>query len=497
MFSSWIQTAKPWSSVKKPKNVARAHVHLIGPGSSKGLLASLIETHKAGWDTDQILQNEKEWLNFQGEEGPVWILKPNPGAGSSHQGRLDESLYAKSRDLFGTVAASLKSPGVKEVVIHFHAITDDMELGAYVGLDIATYSYKDSDKTFKSLSSKALFIEKGKNELSESILDRASVLAAAVNVARHAVNSPPNLMTPELFVQFARKLKFSKQSTLTVWNEQKLKTEKCNLLLAVGQGSANPPRLLRISYRPKKKSSRAPVALVGKGITFDTGGLDIKPSAGMRMMKKDMGGAASTLALAYWVDKSGYDHPVDFYMALAENAVDGNAMRPSDVYIARSGAAVEIDNTDAEGRLVLADALDVAVSMKPEPEVVVDLATLTGACRVALGVEMAGLFSNDDDLAEEISRSGQKAGDLNWRLPMLERYFAAYSSPFADFKNAGESFGGAITAALFLQKFVRGKKWAHLDMYSWTDKAVGPFHAAGGNAQSVQSLVEWLESRGG
>lgn len=494
MMSSWVETAKAWSSVKKPKNVARAHVHLIGSGS-KGLVSSLVEAHKAGWDTDLLLQNEKEFMSFQGEEGPVWILSPRAGAGVSHHGRLDESLYAKCRDLLGTVAASLKAPGAKEVVLHLHSTSDDMEVGAFAGLDIASYSYKDSDKTFKSLSSKALFVDKVGGEWDQSLVERARVLAASVNIARHAVNSPPNLMTPEFFVQFARKLKFSKNSTITVWNEQKLKTEKCNLLLAVGQGSANPPRLLRISYRPKKKSSKAPVAIVGKGITFDTGGLDIKPSSGMRMMKKDMGGAASTLALAHWVDKIGYAHPVDFYMALAENAVDGNSMRPSDVYIARSGAAVEIDNTDAEGRLVLADALDVAVSMKPEPEVVIDLATLTGACRVALGVELAGLFSNDDDLAEEINRAGQKAGDMNWRLPMLERYFAAYSSPFADFKNAGESFGGAITAALFLQKFVRGKKWAHLDMYSWTDKAVGPFHAAGGNAQSVQSLVEWLESR--
>lgn len=494
MMSSWVKTAKAWSTVKKPKNVARAHVHLIGNGS-KGLVSSLVEEHKAGWDADALLQNEKEFMNFQGEEGPVWIMSPKPGAGVSHQGRLDESLYAKCRDLLGTVAASLKTPGVKEVVLHLHGTSDDMEIGAYAGLDMASYSYKEPDKTFKSLSSKALFINKVDGEWDESLVERARVLAASVNVARHAVNSPPNLMTPELFVQFARKLKFSKNSTITVWNEARLKQEKCNLILAVGQGSANPPRLLRISYRPKKKSSKAPVAIVGKGITFDTGGLDIKPSSAMRMMKKDMGGAASTLGLAHWVDKSGYPHPVDFYMALAENAVDGNAMRPSDVYIARSGAAVEIDNTDAEGRLVLADALDVAVSQKPEPEVVVDLATLTGACRVALGVEIAGLFSNDDDLAEEINRAGQKAGDMNWRLPMLERYFAAYSSPFADFKNAGESFGGAITAALFLQKFVRGKKWAHLDMYSWADKAVGPFHAAGGNAQSVQALVEWLETR--
>lgn len=494
MLSSWVITAKSWGSVKKPKNVARAHVHLIGSGS-KGLVGSLIDSHGAGWDAETLRQTEKEWMMFQGSEGPVWVLKPNAPAGTSHQGRIDESLYAKCRDLFGTVAAALKSSAVKEVVVHLHGTTDDMEIGAFAGFDIASYSYKDSEKTFKSLAQKALFINKAGGEFDETLLERAQLRASSVNVARHLVNSPPNLMTPELFVQFAKKLKFSAQSTVTVWNEAKLKTEKCNLLLAVGQGSVNPPRLLKISYRPRKKSTRAPIAFVGKGITFDTGGLDIKPSAAMRLMKKDMGGAASTLGLAYWVDKSGYEHPVDFYLALAENSVDGNSMRPGDVYQARSGATVEIDNTDAEGRLVLADALDVAVSAKPEAEVVINMATLTGACRVALGVEVAGLFSNDDELAEELNRAGQKAGDLNWRLPLMDRYFAAYSSPFADFKNAGESFGGAITAALFLQKFVRGRKWAHLDMYSWSDKVVGPFHHAGGNAQSVQALIQWLETR--
>ncbi|MFN8790987.1 MAG: leucyl aminopeptidase family protein [Bdellovibrionales bacterium] len=494
MVSSWIATAKTWSPHQKKKNVARAHVHLVGSAKA-GLVSSLVELHQAGWDAETLQQSEKEWLSFQGSEGPVWILKPNAPSGQTHLGRLDESLYAKSRDLLGTVTAALKVAAVREVVLHFHETSDDMELGALVGLDMACYSYKDSEKTFKSLQSKTLFLNKGDGELDENLLKRSQVRAASVNIARHLVNTPPNLMTPEHFVQLARKLKFSASSKISVWNESKLKSEKCHLILAVGQGSANPPRLLKISYRPRKKSRRAPVAFVGKGITFDTGGLDIKPSSGMRLMKKDMGGAASTLALAYWVDKSGYEHPVDFYCALAENAVDGNAMRPSDVYQARSGATVEIDNTDAEGRLVLADALDVAVSSKPEVETVIDMATLTGACRVALGVELAGLFSNDDDLAEELNRAGQKAGDMNWRLPLMERYFSAYSSPFADFKNAGESFGGAITAALFLQKFVRGKKWAHLDMYSWTDKAVGPFHAAGGNAQSVQALIEWLESR--
>jgi len=217
----------------------------------------------------------------------------------------------------------------------------------------------------------------------------------------------------------------------------------------------------------------------------------------MRLMKKDMGGAAAVLALAYWADQSGYQAPCDFYLALAENSVDAKAMRPSDLYTSRAGHIVEIDNTDAEGRLVLADVMDVAVTQKgaDEPEVIVDVATLTGAIKVALGAEIAGLFCNDDALALQLQKAGQRAGDLNWRMPLLNRYFSSLSSNFADFKNSADGFGGAITAALFLEKFCGGKKWAHLDVYSWNDKTTGALSFAGANGQPVQALIEWLKSR--
>lgn len=508
MFPSWIMQAKPAtilltkrSASKGPRrktknsglNVSKAHIYLLGE-SEAGLLKTLADEQGVGWEKEQARDSEKEWVTFQGEQGPVWVLRPKESLVSHHSGLLGESLYAKCRDSLGTVAASLKNLNADEVHLHFIGTNDDMELGAFVGLEMASYAYKDTQKTFKSLSDSKLIYHK-KTSLEDSLIRRASLRAGAVNIARHLVNTPPNLKTPQLLAQTVRGLKWSKQSKVEVWNETRLKAEKCNLILATGQGSPSSPCLIKISYRTRKKSDKPLVAFVGKGITFDTGGLDIKPSNAMRMMKKDMGGAASTVALAYWVDHTQYEGPVDFYLAIAENAVDGNSMRPGDVYTSRSGQRVEIDNTDAEGRLVLADALDVAATSKPNPEVIIDMATLTGACRVALGVELAGLFSNDDDLAEEISRAGQRSGDMNWRLPLVERYFSSYSSAFADFKNAGESFGGSITAALFLQRFVRGKKWVHLDMYGWTDKAVGPLHFAGGNGQSVQALISWLEER--
>ena len=240
-----------------------------------------------------------------------------------------------------------------------------------------------------------------------------------------------------------------------------------------------------------------PVAFVGKGVTFDSGGLDIKPSSGMRLMKKDMGGAAAVAGLAMWAHRVNYSKPLDFYLALAENSVDGKSFRPSDVITARNGLQVEIHNTDAEGRLVLADALDVAVTQTKadEPEMVIDVATLTGAIKVALGADLAGLFTNDDDLAEKLSQAGQAAGDLSWRMPLLSKYNGASSSHFADMVNAVDGFGGAITAALFLEKFVKQKSWAHLDIYAWTEKATGSLQAAGGNAQGLYCLIEFVKNK--
>ncbi|MGZ3690904.1 MAG: leucyl aminopeptidase family protein, partial [Pseudobdellovibrio sp.] len=316
---------------------------------------------------------------------------------------------------------------------------------------------------------------------------------------RHLVNLPPNDINPATIEALIKKdLQFNAAAVkIDVWDAKKLDQENMHLHLAVGKGSDTPPRMVHIKYRPKKKSSKKPIAFVGKGITFDTGGLDIKPSAGMRLMKKDMGGAAAVIGLAYWAIQSKYDRACDFYLALAENSVDAKSMRPSDVYKSRAGFLVEIDNTDAEGRLVLADVMDVAAKQAgaDAPEYLIDLATLTGAIKVALGADVAGLFSNDDKLATQLQNAGQATGEPNWRMPLVQKYFSSMSSNFADFKNSGEGFGGAITAALFLEKFCNGVKWAHLDIYSWTDKVQGPFAAAGASGQPVQSLIHWLKTQ--
>jgi len=207
-----------------------------------------------------------------------------------------------------------------------------------------------------------------------------------------------------------------------------------------------------------------------------------------------MGGSAAVLGTAMWAVASGLKVNLDVYLALAENSVSDKSFRPSDVVTARNGMSVEIHNTDAEGRLVLADALDVAVKQKTKPRAVVDVATLTGAIKVALGAQLAGLFANDSKLSSALSSAGSQAGDLMWSMPLYRKYSSQMSSNFADMVNATDGFGGAITAALFLEKFVADVPWAHLDIYAWKDAPDGCWLEAGGSGQSILALAAFLKA---
>ncbi|HEY8272439.1 MAG TPA: leucyl aminopeptidase family protein [Pseudobdellovibrionaceae bacterium] len=498
-FKSWLES---FLINKEPKNKSAntGYVYYLGTSEDpkgKTKFLSLTEEHALSWQLTELKKNEREMVFFVGVKGPVWIVRPRRKLDSvQHQGLLEESDYAFSRDLFGGLLGHFKAHALEQIRIEYIDTDFEPELGSLVGLGMSSYNFRQIHE-LKPQNWPEVFLLKSSGDFDKSTLHQAQARARSVNIARHLVNLPPNELNPKTFVDFAKKLGLPVSMKIAVWDAARLKKEKMGLLLAVGQGAEFGPYLLHLKYRPAKKTSLKPMAFVGKGVTFDSGGLDIKPSAAMRLMKKDMGGAASVLALASWVADIKYPGPCDFYIALAENAVDAKAFRPSDVFIARNGLSVEIDNTDAEGRLILADALDVAASQTGanEPEAVINVATLTGAIKVGLGAEIAGLFSNDDELADSLNTAGYRAGDLNWRMPLYNKYFSEMSSPFADFKNSGGGFGGAITAALFLQKFVRGKKWAHLDIYSWTDKAQGALSAQGGNGQPVQALIEYLESR--
>lgn len=461
-------------------------------GNKQKNLQALVETHALDFQIDELSKSDGKNIHFVGRNGPVWIVFESVQTATDHAGLLNESSYAFARDQFGLIFGQIKNLKLKSVSIYFQGAAAEAAEGAIVGLELASYGFL---KLLKPPAEKTESIKIQLN-IKPDVLKSALKKASAVQLSRHLVNLPPNLINPATVEKIVHDLPFSKNTRINVWDEKKCEQEGMGLLLAVGAGSATSPRLIHIKYRPVKAKAKKPIAFVGKGITFDTGGLDIKPSSAMRLMKKDMGGAASVLALAYWVDSIKYDRPCDFYLALAENSVDGFSMRPSDVYKSRAGFLVEIDNTDAEGRLVLADAIDVAVKQKgaDEPEYVIDIATLTGAIKVALGTDVAGLFSNDDKLAQQLTLAGQRSGELNWRMPLVQKYFSSMNSQFADFRNSGESFGGAITAALFLQKFANGKKWAHLDVYCWSDKTNGALAAGVASGQPVQSMIEWLES---
>lgn len=457
---------------------------------------ALIKRQGPGWQTPQLLKGDKEAYHFVSRKGPEWVLARKKRQGPvSHGGLLEESVYGWHRDQLGSVISLMKAYQTSDLVIEFVETSKDQELGVLVGLEIAHYNFKSVWNEEKPTVQ--IHLKKSKDLGIKDVIQEASHRGQAINLARHLVNLPANVVNPVSVAELSEGLfKKSKNVELTVWSEAQLKKEKMNLMLAVGQGSPTPPRLVHIRYRPTGAKNK-PFALVGKGVTFDTGGLDIKPSSGMRLMKKDMGGSASVLGVTFYLIESKSPVAFDTYLALAENSVDGNSFRPGDIIQARNGLQIEIHNTDAEGRLVLADALDVAVTQsgKNEPQAVIDVATLTGACRVALGAEIGGLFGNADELTRKIQEMSQKAGDLLWQLPLYGRYAAGMASPFADAVNAVDGFAGPITAALFLEKFVKQKPWIHLDCYCWSDKGGGAMTSSGGNGQAVQTLIEFFKSQ--
>jgi leucyl aminopeptidase len=322
-------------------------------------------------------------------------------------------------------------------------------------------------------------------------LDRVRAIVDGVWLGRDLINTPANDMGPDELEAAARALATLHSATATTTIGDDL-AKNFPLIHAVGRASPRAPRLVDIRWRRAKSAKTAPkVTLIGKGICFDTGGLDLKPSTGMLIMKKDMGGAAAALALGHMIMALGLDLDLRILISIAENSVAGNAFRPLDVITSRSGRTVEIGNTDAEGRLVLADAMSLAD--EEAPDTILTFATLTGAARVALGPDLPPLFCDDDAFANTLMAAGMAVGDPVWRLPFWAGYDRSLDSDIADINNVGDSpFAGAITAALFLKRFVtKAKRYAHLDIYGWRPvaKALGP---KGGEPHAARAVLEAL-----
>ncbi len=321
-----------------------------------------------------------------------------------------------------------------------------------------------------------------------------AVIVDAVTIARDLVNTPAGDLVPAALAKRAQAIAKEAGVTCKIWTETQLKTGGFGGVLGVGQGSSNPPRMIELTYRGA--GAARPVGLAGKGITFDSGGLSLKDPSGMETMKGDMGGAASILATVYAIARLRLRVNVVAAIPCSENMPSGSAQRPGDVIRHRGGKTSEVLNTDAEGRLVLADAL--AYLTEKKPVAIVDTATLTGACVVALGTDIAGAFSNDDLLAQELVMAGTDAGEPIWQLPLWKDYRALIDSKVADIKNTGKRYGGAITASWFLAEFVGDTPWVHLDIagpsFQEAPHDLGPYGATG---VPVRALVRWLQDRAG
>jgi leucyl aminopeptidase len=324
----------------------------------------------------------------------------------------------------------------------------------------------------------------------ERTVRTAEQIVPGVFLARDLVNEPPSVTTARFLGEQTKRHCSGRGLSVEVWGKKKIEAMQLAGLLAVNRGSLEEPRFIKIHYQPTGKA-RKKVALIGKGITFDSGGLSLKPAKSMETMKLDMAGGAAVIGTMSRLAHLGPDVEVTGYIPATDNLPGGNAQKPGDVIRYLNGKTIEVLNTDAEGRLILADAL--ALAAKQKPDYMINLATLTGACMVALGSGIAGIFSNDQTLADKVMRCARGAGEKLWQLPLVKEYREALKSSVADMKNVAGPHGGAITAALILQEFVDDVPWAHLDIAgpAFTE-ADNPICAKGGTGFGVRTLLRFL-----
>jgi leucyl aminopeptidase len=389
-------------------------------------------------------------------------LGPKKGFGrKSWRRSLGAAITAVSRTRIASIAVAIDRPPAKEL--------DDYYFGRAIAEIVGSTLYRVNDlKTAKKPKAPALQkvlagpVRKAGVEAAERGLEHGQAIATAASLQRDLANLPSNVCTPTYLADQARTIAKQYASLrVQVLDEAAIKKEKMGCLLAVSQGSHEPPRFIVLEHRAGKADS-SPVVLVGKGVTFDTGGISLKDPPNMDEMKFDMSGAAAVLASLSLVARLRLPMRVIGLIAAVENMPSGHAVKPGDIATSAAGLTVEILNTDAEGRLILSDALH--YSRRFNPAAVVDIATLTGACVVALGHHHSGAMGNDDDLVHELVEAGVRADDRAWHMPLTEEYAEQLKSNFADFANVGGRDGGAITAAAFLSKFTQGLKWAHLDV---------------------------------
>ena len=376
-------------------------------------------------------------------------------------------------------------------------VPGDVAQALVEGALLASYSYKQSpgaeDSTFDVVPlGTPLPTVAAHDEVTEGVR-RGAIVANGVNWAKHLINSPAGYLPPkELAKRAVDRLEQCAHVSVEVWTESRIKEERLGGLLGVGQGSAQPTRLVYATYEPRAEVDLPHVALVGKGVTFDSGGLSLKSGEGMMTMKTDMSGAAVVLAVLSIVSELALNVRLTVIAPLTENLPGGRATKPGDVVTIRNGMTIEVLNTDAEGRLILADGLSLAV--EANPDAIIDVATLTGAQRVALGDEVGAMFATTDELADYFARAGERSGEQLWRMPLVASYESHIESDVADMKNIGKpGSAGAIAAALLLQRFTDSRPWVHLDIAGpGRSEIARGYVTKGATAFSARTLVEFL-----
>ncbi len=401
----------------------------------------------------------------------------------------------------GTVARRADGVRAKEIAVALPDSKVDATItlnAAAEGLALGLYRfnrYLTKDKQETVTAAATLLCSKDARRPQET-LDKAAAVVKATCLARDLVNEPASTLTPGQLAGHAERAARELGLHYSEMGPKEMAKERMELLLAVSRASVEEPRVVRLEYTPKGPAKKK-IVLVGKGLTFDSGGLDLKTAEGMLEMKVDMSGAATVLGVMMSIAAHAPNVHVIGYMGCVENMIGGKAYKPGDIIKSRAGLTIEIGNTDAEGRLVLADVLSYAQE-RENPEVVIDLATLTGACMIALGPTTAGLFANNDELAKAISVAGDENGEEFWRMPLNDGLKELLKSPIADMKNVGNRYGGAITAALFLKEFIKdGVTWAHLDIAGpATSEKDRDYLAKGGTGFAVRTLTRYILAQG-
>ncbi len=444
--------------------------------ATHGVLSSMIEQE----EISSARFTATKLLGLSGVKAPIVLVV---GLGDP-----EDVPASFSNRVGGTVSKSLATQARQHVATYFDVASLPEFVSGLINGCVGQDLYLEKKK-LHPIEQVSVF-----GEVDQDQVRQGAVLGESVKLVRKLVNMPASDLYPESFADIIQQTGKESGFEVEIWDEQRLERERCGALLAVGKASTRESRLVIMRYNGGE-AGQAPVGLVGKGVTFDSGGLSLKPSAGMLDMKCDMAGAATVVGAMKAISEMGLKQNVFGFVGLVENMIAGNSFRLGDVLTARSGKTIEVHNTDAEGRLVLADTLDVAIENGVDR--IVDLATLTGACVVALGLDITGVMTNDEDWSDAVLSAANECGEAAWPLPMFPEFSQQIKSPIADIKNVGEGrWGGAITAGKFLEEFVQDVPWVHLDIAgpSFADKPKA-WIDGGGSGCMMRSLVRLIENR--